>query len=693
MDVRRRARWLVVAAGMVMAWATPGIGVRSGAAADLRPSWQCLPGETAVMVHAPEPKVFLETIRSRTRFGALVLEPQRLLAAWNIAADSLPEADGEKPLAAFEKSLAKYGLSPADVDAAFAGDMGYGIVSQPRPEGLRPLSMLLAWIEPGAESATRMMAAYQQRLGEEADEAATEGQPAVKRIDLEMAGHEVIWAVHPVMQLDLGDVKLEGRPDAERMRRIRQELAERAKTAKRIQVGQTHAFLMRIDGRLLYGMTLASGGAVGMNVALDDGQLKINAGATANRSAAAAGDRDFDRESGTDEARGVFERFVTAHTEAGTSPLAGILQTPGMQSALPAGTTLVDVVVDPRVLLKAFPPSAGPERATMDLAGLDDVGPLAWRLSFDGGWLRQGMYLSLPAPRRGLMRILEQDCDAAEVPSFVTAEAVELTQISLDLGKAYATVREVMVGHGGEETGNMFTAAEMQTQGWLGFDLPTVLTALGSRHAIVSYPPQVSAALAEARKTRAADGTLGTMPAADRLAVVWQLADEQPFVKILQRLATLSGTDVTEEQGFRGVRLPGGNAAAFVGRNHAVLAVGADAAEKTLAAIRNPPAGPAAFRESEAVRRAVGMLPPAPARLFSVGDASRTGGVLGMLREFAAALEPGDVTAEYRELLPKLQPLLPSAGDMEGMFGGAAASLQVDDQGIAWRSGWELPAP
>ena len=87
------------------------------------------------------------------------------------------------------------------------------------------------------------------------------------------------------------------------------------------------------------------------------------------------------------------------------------------------------------------------------------------------------------------MQILDQDCDPAEVPSFVTREAIDITQISLDLGKAYETVKEFAVGQGGEETANMFLAVEMQAQGWLGIDVPNLLTSLGSRHWIVSYPP------------------------------------------------------------------------------------------------------------------------------------------------------------------------------------------------------------
>jgi len=248
------------------------------------------------------------------------------------------------------------------------------------------------------------------------------------------------------------------------------------------------------------------------------------------------------------------------------------------------------------------------------------------------------------------------------------------------------------VAEGGEETANMFTAAEMQTQGWMGLDLAGVLSAFGTRHWIVSYPPQVAAALAEARKTRKETGPLTGMPVADRLALVWKVTDEAPFQKILQRLAPMAKAEIVEEQGFRGIRIPDGPAV-FVGQQHLVVAIGADALEKTLAAIRTPPAGAASLRESPAVTRAAGMLPPVPARLFSLGDATHTGGMLGLVREVVASLESGDVPPVYRELLAKLQPLLPSAAEMEGMFGASTSLLEATDTGLSYRSAWEMPAP
>ena len=152
------------------------------------------------------------------------------------------------------------------------------------------------------------------------------------------------------------------------------------------------------------------------------------------------------------------------------------------------------------------------------------------------------------------------------------------------------------------------------------------------------------------------------------------------------------GGGIQEEQGFRGIRIPDGPAI-FMGQGHLVVAIGSDSLEKTLTAIRNPPAGEASLRESDIVRRAATLVPLEPARVFGVSDSSRSGGTLGMLRSFAAAMVPDDVDARYRDMLAGIQKLLPSEAEMEGMFGVGATLMRADDAGVSLRSVWEMPAP
>ena len=643
----------------------------SAIAGDLRPSWECLPEETAVLLHMPQPAEFLEAIRDRTKFGAVAMSEPRLQGFWKLLLDKFRSDGAAGELEDLDEALGRYDLRQEDLPAAFRGDVGAGFVVRRRDAGLPPLVMMLMWLEPGEESAARMVTAAQRKLEEDIAEDET---GTTKRVDLEMAGHEVLWMVEPVMGidptgLDLGDVKI-NEDDEEAIEKRLAELQARVRNAKLVKTGHTYGFLARLGGRLAVGQTLP---------------------ATPSAAQRAVEERDFDVEGGAEDAKETFERFLAAHTDTGRSPLAEVLETPGMAGALPQGLSLLDVVIDPRVVMKAFDDE--PTKAGLALIGAESLGPIAWRQTLDEGRYRSGIFASLPAPRTSLMRILDQECDASEVPSFVNREAIDFTQISLDLGKAYETVKEYAVSQrDGEQAANMFAAVEMQAQGWLGVELPRLLTSLGSRHWIVSYPPRVAEAFAEARRARGQNGGQQARQIADRVAVIWRITDDAPFGKILQRLAGMAGGDLQEEQGFRGVRIPDGPAV-FLGQDHLVVGIGADSLEKTLTAIRNPPAGESSLRESDVPRRAADLLPLEPARMFGVSDSSRAGGTLGMLRDMVLSLVPEDVEEPYRDLLAGVQKILPSDEEMEGMFGVGATTLRADDNGVSLQTAWEMPSP
>jgi hypothetical protein len=643
----------------------------SAFAVDLRPSWECLPEETAVLLRMPQPAEFLEAIRDRTKFGAVAMSEPRLQGFWKLLLDKFRSDGAAGELEDLDEVLGRYDLRQEDLPAAFRGDVGAGFVVRRRDAGLPPLVMMLMWLEPGEETAARMVTAAQRKLEEDIAEDET---GTTKRVDLEMAGHEVLWMVEPVMGidptgLDLGDVKI-NEDDEEAIEKRLAELQARVRNAKLVKTGHTYGFLARLGGRLAVGQTLP---------------------ATPSAAQRAAEERDFDVEGGAEDAKETFERFLAAHTDTGRSPLAEVLETPGMAGALPQGLSLLDVVIDPRVVMKAFDDE--PTKAGLAMIGAESLGPIAWRQTLDEGRYRSGIFASLPAPRTSLMRILDQECDASEVPSFVNREAIDFTQISLDLGKAYETVKEYAVSQrDGEQAANMFAAVEMQAQGWLGVELPRLLTSLGSRHWIVSYPPRVAEAFAEARRVRGQNGGQQARQIADRVAVIWRITDDAPFGKILQRLAGMAGGDLQEEQGFRGVRIPDGPAV-FLGQDHLVVGIGADSLEKTLTAIRNPPAGESSLRESDVPRRAADLLPLEPARMFGVSDSSRAGGTLGMLRDMVLSLVPEDVEEPYRDLLAGVQKILPSDEEMEGMFGVGATTLRADDNGVSLQTAWEMPSP
>lgn len=648
-----RRSWIVVCAiGMVMPWA---------AAADLRPSWECLPADTAFMARVPALAEFWKTIQSRTKFGSVALSPKRLEGVWR-ALSMVQDDEGEWSLEKFEESLEKYGLATDDLTRIGDGEFGGGLVLRKR-DGQEPLAMMLVWLEPGEEVAAKLVAAAQQQLAEAADD-----EGAATRTDMELAGHEVMMVTTPVMELDVDSIDIPEGQDFDEA--DVDALVEKFRQAKSEKVGERFAYVTVTGGRLLIGAGLTK---------FEDP------------------DGNADEATGAEELRRIFGAFLEAHAAGGEPALAGAYREPAIAAAVPPGVPLAEMMVMPTVIFSAVAGESGQDddtvRTKLADVGVDDLGAIALRQHFDEGRWRATMAVTLPSPRHGMFAILDQPCDASEVPAFVTRETAEFNQVSLDLGKAYDTIRQLLLAQvKGEQVANMFSVADMQSQAWLGVDVETVLSGLGSRHWFLSFPPQVAEAMAKARAADEAGEEIN--PVVDRMAAVWQVADEEPYGKLIGRLAQLAGGgQLEEEQGFKGIRIPGA-AAFYVGRGHLVMAIGDGVLERTLAAIRTPPQGDTSLRESDVPRRAAEILPARPARLYGVSDSSRTGGSMGTLRELMAAMEPDDIDDEqFRGAFEALKELLPSAREMEGMFGIGATLIRMTDDGLLYETAWEMPAP
>lgn len=689
---RRRRRQSVVGAALglalVAAAGLPSVAV----AADQRPAWECLPENTAAVVRLPQPAAFLETLRTKTKFGAVMLAPRRIetvrklldkaqpvLPIMGLDPEYLPLFDAEMR-DDVAKKFRTYGLEPADLEAIFTKEIGLGVVVEPRPDKQPPLVMTLGWVEPGVNEAGRMVAAAKKAFEEGGEDG-----PRPRRIDLELAGHEVMWLIAPQASVDIGELILDDLGEENDREAARKKIEERLRGAKPTVIGHVHTAITRVGPRLV----------------IANLRTPVRPGRDGEPPAGADAE---DAERDMEAARGILQRFLAAHAADGKSALAEVLQAPGLRANLPPGQQLLDVVVDPQVVIRAL--AAADDDATREMlkrlagSGLAGVGPCGWRHAFAEGRYHSAMVVSLPAPRTGLMRILDLAPDPVEVPPFVTGDAVDFTQVSLDLGKVYGLVREYATAEFGDQAANLFAVGEANARAALGVEIPQVLSAVGSRHWAVNYPAKIAEALAAARAENRGLGPLEALGTGNRAVQAWKLADEPLVLRLLQRAAPLAGGNLQEEQGFRGLRMPNGPAM-FLGRDHLVLGMGDESLEKTLSAIRNPPADAASFREGAAVRRARELQPLDPALVVTVSDAAKSGGMLGDFRQLVAALKPEDLGTgqpeEFqkvvRDLLAQAQQALPTAEEMEGVFGVGVDTIRMTEHGLVLRSVWELPAP
>jgi len=641
----------------------------------VRPTWECLPEETAAVVRVPGGRAFVAALVERTKLGGLLFSPERIRRREELWAKIAEEGENSVE-ARLWRGLREYGLEADDPALAFEGEAGAALVV-PGLEAGR-LAVLLGWMEPGEGPAERMLAGLGRRLAEIVDEVVESGRPA-KRTDLEMAGRPVTWvrlpiddkdeatgAVRPIATLHLLATRCGGRLVAAIGVAAR-------RGAIRLKMNDGPGGGLAID-------TTAGGEAAGADG--EDGEDGEN-----DEQAAAAAER------AAEEAGRIFARFLTAHASTEEAPLGRVLDTAGVRDGMPAGVPLVEAVVRP----VGFGAAAGAEaNAALAAYGLDAVGPLVWRQSLDGTTWRSNIVVSLPAPRHGLARLLDEAADPAAVPAFVSREPLGFLRVSLDLGRAYTLAREAIFAGDEPPPGNGLGVLETQALALAGMELPALLSALGTRHVLVSYPARIDLVAKRllALGNRAADRPPSPSPDETPLALVWEVADEAPFQRLLALVPATAG-EVRDEQGFRMLRMPG--VAVALGQKHLVLAIGDAVAEKTLAAIRTPPPPDASLADSPVHRRARELVPPAPAGLYGVSDHTRGGGWLGYAVRLAAALSERDgavraATEKEREAAAARAAMMPTAAEIEGLLGASTVLWRSTEQGVRLESATELPA-
>lgn len=655
-------RWPIAIVAVVAVLATVP-AARSQEPPALRPAWQCLPRETVALVRLPGGRALAEAIVARTKLGTTLFSAEmarRRTVAWESIVAENPEEG------AFWRKLQEYGLEADDHTRILDGEAGLAIVT---PGGDGPMVMALEWLEPGDAVAERMVVATGRGLAEMVEEESAAGN-AARRTDLEMAGRQVIWVQLPWRPVEPAD-------------------GETAAAAPPGHfTGVLHLLVTRLGGRIAAAAAVAAHGTLRLDVGVDPEGPRVAVGGKPGRAP------DDEAAAATALARAeevvgrVFERFLVAHDAADepAAEIAALVERNADAAVVPA----VEVIAQP----VGFGTAAGdsPLNKLLSAYGLDAVGPLVWRQWLDGTTWRSEISVSVSAPRHGLMRLLDERSDAAEVPPFVTREPVGFHRVSLDLGRAYSLVREAVLAGEEPPPGSLFGALETQSLALLGADLPTVLSALGTRHTVVWYPMRIEKVVERVR--RAAENPRDAPPGgADEnpLAIVWELADAAPFRKLMQLVA--AGGEIRDEQGFRIVRA--GEVAVALGPKHLVVTLGEGVAEKTLAAIRTPPAAEVALADSPAHRKASELITAEPGGLYGVSDNGRGGGMLGGMLRVAAALAQADTEAGAKEgrAAALAASLLPSAADIEGMLGASVILWKSDGQGVMLRSATELPPP
>lgn len=580
----------------------------------LRQSWRCLPPETHLIVRVPQPLVFIEALRKRTRLGAAMLPPGKI--NWAGVLTGATDTSDPDTAEQFANALSRLGLKPDDAAALLDGEAGFGLMVLRRGEK-PPLPIFLAWFEPSGDLAERAIKAVQL-----AHERRKDDPVQTRRLDLTLEGVEAMRFSQPVMVTDSSAYRFEPPRDfremsqEERNEWYRRQYELRARLSKLVLTDVRHFVVARLGRRVLVGGTLPNSAMLVRKAIADSG--------------AAA---DIDGLSGAEELTSVFARYLRAHTspvEEQRAAASRVVSTPGAAEAMPVGTPLFEVLAD----MRGVPVSRDRDTAvTFDRVVRDTMiraaGPVAMRVTLDGDVLRMGVFVSAPSPRSGLLSLFDQPLLKPEPADWAPARAQSYTHFSCDLGRAYSRYRELVVARYGESQDREFKKSE-EAYAALEAPLVPVLSSLGLQHVYVTYPapepparPWLSRMMSVRRRQ-----TFSLDDLAPARALVWQVGDEErvlPAMRFVREFASIqaSGEDSpgaeTAEQGFTGYRVRADNTdgGLFAGRGFVTLTQGPGITEAVLADLRNPPKNGDALKSSAEAQRAAALLGQKPGFYFS----------------------------------------------------------------------------
>ncbi len=609
------------------------------AADSLKPSWQCLPSETALGIRIPDGVGFLSEMRG-TLLGSHLLSEERINEAIEILQAELGE-----DWRAFQRKLGEFGLEPDELPNIFRGESGLALVLNPSGEGDFSDIRLFAlfWMNPGEELGERVLAGLLAAVEE------SEAEHPPVRVDFSLAGRDIVHLAAPQ--------------------------TARAPDGSQVVTHNAHNLLTRIDGRILGALTLFSGpDSMEVYQAFED----------------EGGIPEPDPEP-SEELLGLFARFLQGHEGEDGGFYRSLRSTSGMDESLPAGTAGLEIALNPEPLFGILSASDDPDIERMAEAfGFLDLGMMAFRGAMLDKVMRWGGMMSAPSPRRGVVEtLLDQQELQPRPPAWVPSGVVDYTHFSLDFGELYTRIRQVVTDVAGEEAAQGFAMMEMQVEGLTGEGVAATLSSLGHQHSLVILP---SEAAIDFTSDSFADNFFS-----DRIAFVWAPRNEQVWQRIMQSIGMFApmmggALQQAEEQGFTGWRMDaeGFEGGLFLGQGFLVLGMGAGTLEEILAGLRSPPEGEHSLAGSELYRNARALIDSRPGLHWEIQDSGRQMGDLA--RTFKALLEaatqdsagsPSDETIEWLNRI-----LDPDA--FEEAFGAGVSQTFVTRDGLVMESAQEL---
>ena len=296
-------------------------------------------------------------------------------------------------------------------------------------------AMLVTWLSPDDEVSTRWRTIADDLL-EQAEE--RDGPTAIQRTDVELGGHSVVRLVLPSVEAESAEWDFPDDFDQlseDEQEAVFAEFAETSRNARQIVTGHRAALLLRESGRWIAFWGLES----------------------------------YEDEIPDSEWDTLSREMLQLLEPADGPTLAGqIRQHPAMGTHVDLpGLPMLELVGNAAPIINVLSdhPDHPQARAIIDRFGLSRLSLMGLKWSLDNHTVRATISCAAPAPRDGILQWIDQREVEARPAAWVPSDVLQYQHISFDLGKAYATLKDLIIEQFGDQASTVFRVAETQVLG------------------------------------------------------------------------------------------------------------------------------------------------------------------------------------------------------------------------------------
>lgn len=367
--------------------------------------------------------------------------------------------------------------------------------------------------------------------------------------------------------------------------------------------------------------------------------------------------------------------FIHAQSAGDGGFLSRFYGDPGVASVRPDFEPQVEALGDLRKLMEFAPPENQAMIEAFELAQLDK---LAIWSGLSEGQAKSLVFLGAPAPRSGIVKLMEQQPFSLRPPAWVPSTVRGYAAFSIDARQVFQTFVDIAKKLTAPDVVEMqLDQANQQLRETLQTDLDAIISSIGGRVHVLTFPTRLS-------EMPLGEGAVAAPQSPQ--AIVADFADTEILQSAFNMAAAMGSEAIQtfEEQGFTGVRAPqpDGEVAFAFGLGKLVFAKGDGLASQVFSTLSNPPVGEGALLNDPEFRRFLESADPSPAAGFTYENGAKAWENLDATIDFLVSVIKSSVSEDASAIVDEFRQIVPEEDELKELIGFVFARVYTTDAGL-----------